>query len=533
MKHVLVGRYIGFKILSIFLPSFLFVLLLVSGCTSLSNTEMTSSYPENFTLTGSLSNAGNTPIDSFALSQAPKTGETAELTFPVELGFYTNSPNLPDDTNNVEARAWVEFSYANTQGSYSEAEHGIPIPYDEVLVSGQLAWEGNPFDINDTLNLGGTIQLPREGIWNITGYLQAEGLDNTFMEKTFKEEIRVAVTKDTAKIIKIDEDYTGSLAYLRNFPYGQIDVRDPDEQFSPVIFRLDTSKIPGVGEETLLSCRIRSIVDTADYSINIIIDKRLKDNTIHEMPIESILVEGDLAWQGELKKNEPVEFSATIAFPEEGEWQIRTEGRCSSNDKLNFADSIKMNLTSDISYYGWDERTSEPLQDIELPGVSPFSDERISIMRDWDKYGPPKQNYFKYPDITVTAPPPSELNLEEENNENVEQPTQLGSEDAVSFADKHLQLLDNGAIELVEERSEYIRNYQMPDGTKTVLVSSAPIQYKTPNGDYQLINNSLVPTDNILGYAFTNKANSYSVYFPQERSEASMYTNPNANRKRD
>jgi hypothetical protein len=224
-----------------------------------------------------------------------------------------------------------------------------------VLVDGQLAWEGNPFDIDGTLEMGGTIQLPREGVWDITGYLQAEGMDNTFMEKTFKEEIRIAVTKDTAKIIEIDEDYTGSLAYLRNFPYGQIDVRDPDEQFSPVIFRLDTSKIPGVGEETLLSCRIRSIVDTADYSIKIIFAKRLEDNTIQEVPRDSILMDGELEWRGELTKNEPVEFSASIAFPEEGDWWIRAEGRCPSNNKLDFADSIKMNISNDISSYGWEE----------------------------------------------------------------------------------------------------------------------------------------------------------------------------------
>ena len=46
-------------------------------------------------------------------------------------------------------------------------------------------------EIGDILEIGGTIQLPREGIWEITGYLKAEGLNNTLMEQTFEQQIRV------------------------------------------------------------------------------------------------------------------------------------------------------------------------------------------------------------------------------------------------------------------------------------------------------------------------------------------------------
>jgi hypothetical protein len=324
-------------------------LFFVSGCTS-------ATYPVDLTPISSGALDEFTPIDTFTLSHAPKIGETAVFSFSIEPGFYTSNPqNLPEDISNVKARVWVEFLYANTQGSYSEAKYGVIIPYDEVLVSGQLTWEGNPFDTNGALELGGMIQLPREGVWEITGYVEAAGFDNPYMVQTFNEYIRIAVTEDVAAAMRVINAYPGPLEYLDNFSYGQSTQRDPDERFDPVILGLDISKIPSIGEVTILSCRIRSIVDAPDYSVQIIFAERLKGNATQTVPGDSILVEGDLAWIGDLKKNEPVEFTAIITFPEEGEWRIRAEGDCSTNDKLAFADSIEMNITGDISSYGWEE----------------------------------------------------------------------------------------------------------------------------------------------------------------------------------
>ena len=156
----------------------------------------------------------------------------------------------------------------------------------------------------------------------------------------------VEVLKDIAYLLKCKkENHFKVRAYER--------VAAAIEQLSVDVERLvredRLKEIPGVGEETILSCRIRSIVDVSDYSVKISFAKRLEDNSILKVPGENILVEGDLEWRGDLKKNEPVEFSATIIFPEEGDWRILVVGDCISNDKLEFADSIEMNITGDIS----------------------------------------------------------------------------------------------------------------------------------------------------------------------------------------
>ena len=176
------------------------LLIAIPGC----NGTETGSFPEDYRR-----NAGMT----ISLSPVPKVGETTELTF-IPAGHNAPALSLEDFSN---TRVWVEFYYANTRGSYSEAKYAVSIPYDEVLVSGRLTWEGNLNDNSNTIELGGTIQLPREGFWYITGYVEAEGLDSALMEKTFEEEIRVAVTEDAARIINVIQDYSGPFAHLKNF----------------------------------------------------------------------------------------------------------------------------------------------------------------------------------------------------------------------------------------------------------------------------------------------------------------------------
>lgn len=277
-----------------------------------------------------------------SLSPLPKLGETAELIFITKINF------LPGPEYLANARAWVEFSYANTKGSYSEAKYAVPVPLDEVLVDGELTWEGNAIGIMP-LELTGTIQLPREGVWKITGYFSGED-----WEKPFKKERRIAVTEDAAAIIGTEDFKSGPLGYLDNFNYGHGVKRVPDERFDPVILELDISKVPRVGEEVILTCRILSMIDAPDYSVQISFTRRLEDNSILKIPGDSLLVDGNLKWEGDLKKDEPVEFSASIKFPEDGDWEIMALGDCPTNDKLEFAYRVKMNIAGDKGSFGWE-----------------------------------------------------------------------------------------------------------------------------------------------------------------------------------
>jgi len=71
-------------------------------------------------------------------------------------------------------------------------------------------------------------------------------------------------------------------------------------------------------------------------------------------------------------------------------------------------------------------------------------------------------------------------------------------------------------VELQAARSVYGRYYRLPNGRKAAMISSASIHYKTLNGTYELVDNSIVSSPSHDGYAFCNAANSFSVYFPDK-----------------
>ena len=290
------------------------------------------------------------PILEFSLSHIPKTDETAELTFSIALNFYTQF----NEINRSEARvqAWIEFTYANIYGSYQEAKYAVQVPLEEVLVSGELSWEGNPFDYQDSvLPLVGTIHLPREGIWEIKAYLKGEGFDNHYMLETFKDSTRIAVTKDAAAVIGSIENDLGPLFYLSKFPYGKPYRPIPDELLRPVIVELDISRAPLVNEEAVLNCYVTSLYNVSDFDINITFRIRQDGNKTDKVSGEHILINGDLSWSGKLSKDFPTQFSSTIKFPWKGDWWIHVQGNYPTSEHAGFADDIRIHVTSDLSYF--------------------------------------------------------------------------------------------------------------------------------------------------------------------------------------
>ena len=87
-------------------------------------------------------------------------------------------------------------------------------------------------------------------------------------------------------------------------------------------------------------------------------------------------------------------------------------------------------------------------------------------------------------------------------------------EGGASLLGREQSLLAEGAAELQSARSQYGRQYQLPDGRKAAIISAAPIHYEAPDGSYEAIDNTIVPLAEHKEYAFTNAANSFSIYFP-------------------
>jgi hypothetical protein len=70
-----------------------------------------------------------------SISPAPKLRDIAELTIKIDnrgggLSWYTAK----------NTRVWVEFYWTNIHGSYAEARGYVPVPVEEVSVSGQTSW---------------------------------------------------------------------------------------------------------------------------------------------------------------------------------------------------------------------------------------------------------------------------------------------------------------------------------------------------------------------------------------------------------
>ena len=289
-------------------------------------------------------------------SQAPGIGETAELTFTVDV--IELDEQIFTSEGLAKSRAWLEFYWTNTKGSFSEAYSPIQIPAEEVLVSGDLPWEGS---YDDILVLHGKIQLPREGIWRISGRFYGEGWD-TGTGAT----IEVAVADGTAAIMGTEDFENGPLAYLSaNSSAGG--VRGPIFFPDPISLGLDISKAPRPGEEVTLSCRIISVIDIPDFSIRWSFYRRVGDD-IQKIPETELLSSEDLDWKIDLKKDVPVVFTTVIKFPTEGDWEIAAGGKSGTDYLTGSRHRLKISITSTRSYFGWIERprTTTPT----IPGTT-------------------------------------------------------------------------------------------------------------------------------------------------------------------
>jgi hypothetical protein len=303
---------------------------------------------------------------SLSLSPAPKLGETAELTYIVNirddaLGYFGQSL--------ANAKAWIDFEWTNIQGSYTEAKHSIQIPLSETAVSGNMTWQGNALANRNFKAIDCQIRLPREGVWKINSHL------SVFSGNTWKQihsgGLQVGVAEGTATIITGSREfYSSQLGYMGNYPYGNVPDRVLNETSDPILLVLDISKAPKVGEEAILTCRITSLHDVSDLPTKIDFSKWQQATKRTPIPGTDLLVKGDLDWRGSLKSGQPVEFSATIKFPEEGDWLVHGQGNILTTNIGNnaFSDEIRMTFTGDRGSYGW-KTYPQPSFSITIPGI--------------------------------------------------------------------------------------------------------------------------------------------------------------------
>lgn len=84
----------------------------------------------------------------------------------------------------------------------------------------------------------------------------------------------------------------------------------------------------------------------------------------------------------------------------------------------------------------------------------------------------------------------------------------------IALTNMGIHLEENGHIkQLPEYNSPYTLCYENKDGSYSLFIFAAPIQYKTDDNQYILIDNALVPADN-AHYIYKNKSGQVKSYYP-------------------
>lgn len=283
------------------------------------------------------------------ISHAPKVGETAELTLTVDTNWSTGK-------NVGHGRAWLEVSRVGISGSYQESKQKIEIPVSNILVSGKTSWDVTLTE-RETVELHSTIRFPSEGIWEVTGYVEGDD-----WEGPTGDWIRLAVEHDRAGIYGSEAYRAGELEWMKDYA-PEIGLRLD----IPVTVMLDLSKPPRLGEPVELAWSIVSNDDSEKVRVRI--EFKLMETGGARATIltsESMLVEGDLQWEGALKKDTPVSSSATIVFPKEGDWEITLYCTDAGISSMGHA-VIMLNVTEERGRWGWVESHEEDRSDVPPP----------------------------------------------------------------------------------------------------------------------------------------------------------------------
>jgi hypothetical protein len=278
----------------------------------------------------------------------------------------------------ADSIAWIQVLWAGIDGPYSEARQYTEIPFEDIVVSGDTSWEGNALETK-TIELRSTIHLPKEGKWGFVGQFTGDNWEKPVIRS------RYMAVADGLAIPYYPQDLENSpLAYLEHFGYGLAGKLPADEKH-PVFLGLDMTHPPLAGEEVTITYLVLSpYYDIDDFKVETDFTRRTEDNEIVKVPAVEIVVNTEIGWdvdawgntiwkdwETDIAKNEVRELTHIIRFPEPGEWQIHIYGSCvlPENGYYGAGDTIKLTITEDKAYYGWQDRRSPKIQETTTESV--------------------------------------------------------------------------------------------------------------------------------------------------------------------
>jgi hypothetical protein len=112
---------------------------------------------------------------------------------------------------------------------------------------------------------------------------------------------------------------------------------------TPITVELRLRRPPKLMENIWITCVLRSVLDAPHTVAHI------------ELPDGAKRVRGDLNWEGHLKRNIPIVFSAKIQFVKAGNWTITARANHKIDDENSWGDtdSIYLNVARKRGRFGF------------------------------------------------------------------------------------------------------------------------------------------------------------------------------------
>lgn len=277
------------------------------------------------------------------IDKAPKAGESAEVTF-----YFAIDKDWVGGVVDI-TKVWIEFERYDP-ALYYPSRKGVPkvsssiiqpessVALEDILESGKLTWEGEPLQKGDTLRLRGTVRFPEAGEWLVKAVMETS---NGILTPSSK---KLTVNKDPG-MFGWPADYSSRHSGWQ-----------PPQPASPVGVTIIPARAPLLDEPFELTLVINSIsdLDFAEVGLDFCREGEEGEEALWIwVPIEDTLIKGEPVWRGSLKKDTPVEFSVTVAFPEEGDWQLYGWGRPEPEGWAAQMHSIYLHVGKETSRYGW------------------------------------------------------------------------------------------------------------------------------------------------------------------------------------
>jgi hypothetical protein len=300
---------------------------------------------------------GQSPLNKkleLKLEKAPRLNEPVKLTCIRQTAAFVkpgqekkasdNTTNKKVVSDNISAKKAVSESNTydptyekitlEVQRIDPKTRHMSDVPLQEILVGSSLNWEGHM--TGEPMQFSATIKFPYEGCWSINARSTKYYFDSSM--------IVVQVAED-GSTFGCQKDYA---PYVGSYP------DTPSEQH-PITVELDILKPPRLNEPFQITWGISTIRDIPEASGEVKF-YHMEGTEEVSVPAEEVLIEGDITWQGSLKKDSPLHFTATVKLPKEGDWRIHAIGIDHAQlvpRNANF--SLFLHTAKDKGRWGWTE----------------------------------------------------------------------------------------------------------------------------------------------------------------------------------